>query len=223
MAVTACTIPFMKLICFNALNICNSRITILKGPFPDHMHIILFLWHSSQICTKQAYFSIFYWFWCCICELCMIYCIIFVDMHKSTIQWLFHQRNEFAIIILHINIMYLKASIDVKISTFTKINAKMTRLRITKWTLGWLHEQVNMSFIFHLFSTPVPWFCFCVLKDHGKSRYPLLMRVVGIREDIVAFPPCTSSDRIFLYRWSCGSLVTKPTQNVRLGQLLILN
>ncbi len=44
------------------------------------------------------------------------------EMHKSTIQQLFRQTNEFARNRLHTNIMYLKASADVKIITFLEKN-----------------------------------------------------------------------------------------------------
>ncbi len=56
-----------------------------------------------------------------------------VDMINKQFGRLFRQTNEFGRNILHTNIMYLKASTDVKISTFLAKNGGM-RLWITKWT-----------------------------------------------------------------------------------------
>ncbi len=69
-----------------------------------------------------------------------LYCCIghyvgnyYVDIINQQFCRKFHQTNEFARNNLHTNIMYLKASTDVKISTFLEKNGWM-RLWITKRT-----------------------------------------------------------------------------------------
>ena len=65
-----------------------------------------------------------------------------VDIINTQFSLLFRQTNEFARNILHTSIMYLKASADVKISTFLEKNGG-TRLWITKWTFK--HQYIEPS------------------------------------------------------------------------------
>ncbi len=80
--------------------------------------------------TKQADFHIFNRFKCCVCEswaisvLYMYCCICWhvwgfdVNIHKSTIWWLFCRTNEFAKITFTQTLYVLQASTGVKYWTF---------------------------------------------------------------------------------------------------------
>ena len=106
---------------------------------------MLFLWHGSVDIGKMSLFPNFQlilrlrvWVharftvsYCCIGRYFGNY---YVDIINRQIDW-FRQTNECARNILHTNIMYLKATVDVKHSTFLEKNGGM-RLWITKWTFN---------------------------------------------------------------------------------------
>ncbi len=64
----------------------------------------------------------------------MVHGNFYVDIINRQLDRLFRQASDFVRNVLHINIMYLKASADVNISTFLEKNGGM-RLWITKWTI----------------------------------------------------------------------------------------
>ncbi len=121
----------------------------LKGPFCNLT--MIFLWHSSVDIDKISLFPNFrsilsFRLW--VMHVLLYYRNVggnfHVDIIKRQFGRLFRETNEFARNILLTNIMYLKASADVKISTFLEKNGGM-RLWITKWTFNHIANPTSIT------------------------------------------------------------------------------
>ena len=127
------------------------RNVTFKGPFCNPN--MLFLWYSSvdRPIDKISWFPNFQ----TILRLCwrwvmhvLLYRLVvqvtvgnyYVDIKNRQFDRLLCQTNEFAINILHTNIMYLQASADVKISTFLE--------KMGGWGYGSWNEPLKVSDLF---------------------------------------------------------------------------